>query len=301
MAGIIYYANPALFIKNISQANIYFVTAAFLAATAAFLLKVLKWQVLVSQPFFTVLHAQAIGNAASSFMPFKSAEPLKPVLLKMMKGIDVSKTFPSVIYERALEMLVVAAFSVYAFALLSSSNFLFLSIIGLFVMLLLMAVLFALFYSRRLGSALFVLFNKIPIPLKLSESFVSTFYSIKIRKKSVALCFILTALSWLLEGLALYLAAASLGVSISLAAASAFICLASILGIVSFLPGGIGSFEAALSVMIFYTGVPYALSVTLVMLYRFTSFWYMVAIGGASFVYLSRKLDIRNAMKSLKF
>lgn len=303
LAAIFYYSNPVLFFKNISTANIYYVAAGFLAATGTFLFKVLKWKALVHQPFNTVWHAQAIGNAASSFMPARAGEPIKPIILKIRSGIDVSKTSPSVIYERVIDIMVVAAFAVYGIAYSRfSGNLLVVSVSGVLIITAFMiVVLFAFFYNKKLGNTLFAFFNKLPMFLKFSRNFVDTFYSVKIQKKDILFSLIFTAVSWILEGAALYFVMLSFGIDAQIASATAFICIAAIVGTVSFLPGGIGSFEAVLALILTYTGVQFSLALTTVLLYRFFSFWYMTALGGVSFAYISRSIDLKKAIKDMRF
>lgn len=65
--------------------------------------------------------------------------------------------------------------------------------------------------------------------------------------------------------------------------------LATVVGSLGITPGGIGLIEGTLCVGLVSTGVPTALALAAVLLYRLVSFWLVMAVGWIVFLYLRRK------------
>lgn len=293
--GFIIYSNPLSFIDLIIKAD----STLLLLAVGLFFVgaffRVLKWKVLIDKPFRLVFPVQYVGMTISNFTPVKSAEPLKSVVLKAVDNTDVSKSFPTVIIERIIDLVVVVLFSLYALLFISIGDYTFVVLAGTLVVFVFIAALLAILYSKRFGTFVFRLLNKFP-SVKISEEFINSFYRFTIKKQRIILAFLFTAIAWFLEGVVLFISAQALhlsspGVLILLS----LISLSLIISIASFMPGGIGSFEIVLTLFLSSFGVASAAAV--VLLYRFLSFWFSVFLGGACFVYLSRKIDLRNIIK----
>jgi len=94
-----------------------------------------------------------------------------------------------------------------------------------------------------------------------------------------------------------YLVLLSMGISSDFVLLAGIVCLSALIGIASSLPGGIGSSEIVMIFLIGLTGVAGSVAVSAVFIYRIMTFWFGAFIGGLSFIYLSRKVD----MKNLKF
>lgn len=92
---------------------------------------------------------------------------------------------------------------------------------------------------------------------------------------------------WVAFGLALYLSFAAVGVSVPLALAL-FVAPASGLATLLPTPGGLGSSEVALTAAFVFLGVASPeLAAASVLLYRFVSYWLVVAVGGLASLSLS--------------
>ncbi len=295
LAAFIAYSNPITVIQTISQADFFLVTLAVLLSLLAIIIRGLKWHVLIGGRFATTFIVQNIGITISNFTPGKSGEPAKAVLLKSMNGADVSKSLPTIITERILDLITVVIFALYAILVLSLGDYSFIITAGIGIMGMMVAVLCMLVYSRKFGSLIFSIAGKIP-SLRITKEFIDTFYSVKIDKKRIALSFFFTVLVWILEGIMLFITMSALHIDapgmlvlVSLTSLSIIIAIASVL------PGGIGSFEIVLTLFLAALSVSNAASA--VLLYRFVSFWFSIFVGGVCFVYVSKRIDFKNIMK----
>jgi len=98
----------------------------------------------------------------------------------------------------------------------------------------------------------------------------------------------LGVLSWGLEGLSLYLIAQNVGVvGVSLETGIGIYAIAVLAGALSFLPGGLGSTEAVMGVLLVAFGADGASAVAITLLCRIATLWFAVALGGVAVGVLS--------------
>ena len=91
---------------------------------------------------------------------------------------------------------------------------------------------------------------------------------------------LLGILAWGLEGTALYLIAREAGVPLSLTVGVGIYAIAILAGALSFLPGGLGSTEAIMGMLLIALGTDSAVAVAITLLCRIATLWFAVALGG---------------------
>lgn len=300
LIGIVLYSNPSKLLLNLSQANLYFILLALLVTLIGTCFRVYRWEVLVDIDFKKLFPIQLFGMVFSHFTPGKVGEPLKAIVLKAYTNKNVSESLSSVIWERIFDLVILVVLSLLSIQILSfSSQYYLIGILSVLLFLAIVIILFLVLYKESLGRRIFILIKKIPFIPKLSDSFINNFYSYKIQKRKLSLSFLLTTVPWILEGVTFYFVLLSLNVTISPLLLAGIVALATLIGVASSLPGGIGSAEIVMTLLLTLNGVEPSLSVSLVLIYRFVSFWFSVLLGGLSFMYLSRKIDIKQAFKDI--
>lgn len=295
LLAIVIYANPVVIASHIAQSNYIFILAGFVVAFITIILGVLKWKVMLKDVgFFELFPVQVLGFTISNFTPGKAAEPAKAILLKIRKGIQVSSSLSSIIWERVSDIVAVILFSIIAITSLAVGSFFWISAIGMAIFVAIIAVSFAVLYSRRFGMKLFRLVRKLPILRRLPENFMDSFYKVKIPKLRLAECFIIAFVTWAIEGIVLYLALAAFGVFISPLILIGIVSLSIVIGIASLLPGGLGTTEVVMIFLLSLVGVESSVAATAAIVFRFMTIWFVNLLGGLSFIYLSRKFDLKN-------
>ena len=96
-----------------------------------------------------------------------------------------------------------------------------------------------------------------------------------------------TAAGWAVEGFTIYFAALAVGAGLSLPGAFTIAMLASLLGVVSLTPGGLGVTEAAIVVVLGTLGIDSATAGAIAVLNRVINYWSITLVGGV--LYLSTK------------
>lgn len=85
--------------------------------------------------------------------------------------------------------------------------------------------------------------------------------------------------AWGAEGVALWLMLQQVGADISWYLAVSIYCLSMLAGAASFIPGGLGGAEAAMSAMLVLSGVPLHVAIAVTVLIRLATLWFAVIIG----------------------
>ncbi len=299
IVAIIYLSNPYQIYLSITKVNKVFISIAVGFSLLNILLRVLKWKVILKGVGVSELFPiQMLGMSLSSLTPGKVAEPAKSVLLKMKKNIPVSVSLPTVVWERINDVVAIILLSFVVIQTLSiRSNILLASILSIAAFLILVAVLIVALYNRGFGNRVFRLIKKLPGTGSISGNFIDNFYSVKTEKKRIITSFAITCVTWVVEGVIFYFVLLSMGINSNFMVLAGIVSLAAIIGIATFLPGGIGSLEFVMVFLVGLTGVENAMAVSAVFIYRIVAFWFSISIGGLSFAYLSKKID----MKNLKF
>ena len=87
------------------------ILAVTLASLATVYIRAQRWRVLLRPvgevPLYAALSATAIGFGATSVLPFRAGELLRPALLGRQPGVGLSAALSSVVLERLFDMLLV--------------------------------------------------------------------------------------------------------------------------------------------------------------------------------------------------
>lgn len=299
MAAIIWYANPMLMAEKISQGNIYFILIAFILASVNIFLRTLKWKVLLNNVgLLELVPVQILGMVISNFTPGKVGEPFKAFILKARKGINVSEGLSSIIWERIFDLLVLVILAILFIAFMSLTfDMLYIGMVAILIFIIGIGVLLLILTSKRFGERIFRFTKKLPILNKIGDQFIEQFYkSTKIPKVKMALSFAITFVCWLIDALVFYYCFMALGIDIGPAALAGLIAFSTLVAVASSLPGGIGSFEAVLLVLITSMGITTVDATAGILIARLVTIWYGTILGAIFFIYLSRKVDIRSVL-----
>ncbi len=213
---------------------------------------------------------------ALTIIPGKVGELVKSQLLKTKFGIARSKTVPIVILEQfytVIGIVMLSFFGIWYFEL------------GVYVLGFFTAVLvfvFVLLSSRKSFNKIISLLEKRKFTSKFVEPMSSSYDAIKngIRGPITLYACGLSMLFWLLEAISVYFILLGFGVEVIgfLAIISTY-TTSIMLGILSFLPIGVGVVEGTLTSFLTIYGIDVSLALTIVIVIRLFTRWYAVSFG----------------------
>ena len=217
-----------------------------------------------------------MSGVALTIIPGKVGELVKSQLLKTKFGIARSKTVPIVILEQfytALGIVTLSFFGIWYFEL------------GVYVFGFFAAVLvfvFVLLSSRNTFNKIASLLEKRKFTSKFVEPLSSSYNAIKngIRGPITLYASSLSILFWLIEAISIYFILLAFGVeTIEFVAIISTYTTSIMLGILSFLPIGIGVVEGTLASFFTMHGIDVSLALTIVVVIRLFTRWYGVSFG----------------------
>jgi uncharacterized protein (TIRG00374 family) len=247
-----------------------------------------KWQYFLRQLHITISLADSLWVFFSAFTmvlsPGKVGEVVKSAFLKARYGLPIARTAPIVMAERLTDLL-----GLMILALIGSSRFAYggATLAGFAV---LMVVGMLLITSPRFWETLH---RQVICRFQRLERFKKPFATLQestthlLSPTSLLLMTPLSAISWAGEGVALYCIFRSLDVDRPelLGIALFAHAFSSILGAVSFLPGGLLVTEGALGMFFVYVGIGKDQAVSATFLIRALTLWFAVIIG--TFIFLA--------------
>ena len=265
---------------KISDFKIEFFPIILLLVTSNWFVLFFRWHLLLrnAKIFIPVKDSFLIlaSGFALSIIPGKVGELVKSQLLKTKFGIARSKTVPIVILEQfytAIGIVMLSFFGIWYFEL------------GIYVLGIFTAALifvFVLLSSRKAFNKIVSLLEKRRFTSKFVEPLSSSYDAIKngIRGPITLYACGLSMLFWLLEAISVYFILLAFGVEVIgfLAIISTY-TTSIMLGILSFLPIGVGVVEGTLTSFFTIHGIEVSLALTIVIVIRLFTRWYGVSFG----------------------
>jgi hypothetical protein len=257
------------------------------------LLKGFRWKVFltfinVKASFYLALSSFNAAMFLGNLTPGRLLEPIRGYLLKLKIKCSFSETTSLVIAERIVDILIYIFFSLIAIQLVKSQlpeNVARFSIISLLVAFFLSITGLFILNSQKLTLKFFKIISKFPIINKFkikaetfAKKFSTGFYKIK-SLKNMTIILILTTVTWIFEGSILYFALLSIGIQLPILVCTGFACLSVLIGLLSFLPGGLGSTEIVLITLLSSLNVPLPQSTSAIIIYRFVSYLMQNLVG----------------------
>jgi uncharacterized protein (TIRG00374 family) len=257
-------------------------------------LRFVKWHYYLGQiqarPGFLDSFAIFAAGLSMAMTPGKVGEVLKPILLKLRNGTPISRSAPIVLAERLTDGIAMIILAL-AGLVLSRQAWQVLALSAT-----LAAVVVGLLGSSHGTRALLRVAERLPVlgpRLAMVESFLHSARAL-FTPRNVALAVGLGLLSWGSEGAAFYLVLLGLGIHASwtlLVHAVFVLAVATLVGSLSMLPGGLGAADASVTgLLILIVNLPRAQAAAATLLIRFCTLWFGVAVGLFALFIFRRRL-----------
>ena len=278
----------------IINANIWLILLAVSIHLFVVWIRSLRWGYIIKQPweFKKNFIVKTIGLFAGNFTPMRTGgEVLSAVAGKKINQITLSEGLSAGLTERFFDSIIVAVLLITCAFLIPKVKLI--AILGGLVSLGLLLLIYLINWREDTSLWIYNRVHYIFRFLPLSEELVENFYhkfTVGLKSiveytrlfsslKNLLIVLLLTTGSWIFECVRLYVVFMAFDVKISFLAIIIIFLLANIIGILSILPGGIGSIELSLTGLFMLFGVPSALGGTIAMVDRLASFWIITALG----------------------
>jgi uncharacterized protein (TIRG00374 family) len=238
-----------------------------------------------------------IAGLSLSITPAKVGEAIRAFLLKKSISSDLSKGLASTFSERLIDLLAVTFLALGGILVIGTQQSIsYMPILVLILFGILFSVLvfvfdplysiFSYFFHIKLWSGVGIRLDKFRGDVDITFHY-KAFLS--------ALC--LGILGWACEGLGFFLLAQNLGISIGIEAAIFIYATSSLLGALSFLPGGLGAVEVSMELFLANLLIISApLAGALIIVTRMTTLWFGVALGVVVLLIVTKNIEKRTQL-----
>lgn len=291
-------------LNNIFKVNPFVIVLAMLLSLTNYFCRFLKWHLFTRSLKLKIPLKENFeiffAGLSLAITPAKIGEAIRAFLLQKTCSTDLSKGLASTFSERLIDLLAVTILAIIGIFIVGSSQTIdYLSLLFIILLGILGGVLIFLFDPLyNLFSWIFHLKPLERVGGKIdkfrSDVIVTFHYSAFLG----ALC--LGIIGWACEGLSFFLIAQNLGVSITLEASIFIYATSSLLGALSFLPGGLGVMEGSMEIFLAsILAIPTALAGALIILIRMTTLWFGVTLGLIFLLLVTNQLE-KNSVSSLE-
>ncbi len=212
--------------------------------------------------------------------PGKAGEAIRSLFLAPL-GIKYHQSLAAFFSERLLDVVAILTLSVFLFAWTFPEYQQWMMISALFIVIVFLLVRSTLipFLIERF------LKHKSKALLLAFQSQVSRFLS----NRSLLVALPLSLLAWTAQGYGLYLIVAAMGFDVSPLLIIGIYNISVLAGAISFIPGGIGATEAAISVLLVSIGMDASLAVVASLVCRGMTLWVAVLVGLVSMIIIGKE------------
>jgi uncharacterized membrane protein YbhN (UPF0104 family) len=285
-------------LDSLSRWNWAFVPVVLVAVLANYGLRFLRWHYYLSVIGVKgVSVSDSLGIFLSGFTltmtPGKLGEVLKSFLLKQLNDTPVSSSASIVIAERLTDVL--------GMVLLAATG-LGASQVGAPALMIVVAasiMLIVVVQQRDLSLRLIQLSGGLPVVGRFAGLAANLYESshLLLRPRPLLVGIALSAMAWFAECLAFFIVIVGLGIPASgplLLQATFIYAIASLLGAISFLPGGLGATEGSMAVLLTeLSGLQRDPAIAATLLARFATLWFAVLLGIVALLLMQRRLNSR--------
>tara|TARA_B100000953_G_scaffold133283_1_gene110186 strand:+ start:174 stop:1130 length:957 start_codon:yes stop_codon:yes gene_type:complete len=266
--------------NKILDFKIEFIPVILLLVTSGLFTLFFRWHLLLrnAKIFIPVKDSFLIlaSGWALTIIPGKVGELVKSQLLKTKFGIARSKTVPIVILEQFYTAIGLASLSFFGIWYFELGVY----VLGFFTATLIFV--FVLLSSKKAFNKIVSLLEKRRFTSKFVEPLSSSYDAIKdgIRGPITLYASGLSILFWLIEAISIYLILLAFGIdTIGFLTIISMYTTSIMLGILSFLPLGLGVVEGTLASFFTIHGIDVSLALTIVIVIRLFTRWYAVLFG----------------------
>lgn len=252
-----------------------------------YVLRFVRWVIYANTWEHSVTHWLHFNYYMSAFAltttPGKAGETVRSLYLSS-HGVPYNKSLAMFFTERFLDVIVISILA--TFALFSIDRY------EYFILPALLVILGILFIIRSpLGGRLLVYIINILPDGKIKSVFSYLLLLLDSARELLVLKKLMPGLSlgfvaWSIQGVAFYFILHKTGVELDISICMSIYAISLLAGAISFVPGGIGTTEAVMGLLLLQFNVEPALAVSVPIISRISTLWFAVCLGLLSSSYL---------------
>ncbi len=291
-------------ILALKLANLYIIALAIVVQIVTYFLYSLRWQILNKQSNMDVsikelLPMVLVGLAVNNITPSGrgGGEPVRAYILAKEKNYLFEETFATVVADRALDtfpFVVLAAITIVAMTLYFDMPtwLLIVMVLAVIAIIIVLAIVIYMCINPSFGSRVdgwiiglvrrFYKKNTMELENKIHEAvfgFQDTMKGLVSNRKALYYTIPLSFLIWIFEIIRVYLVFLAFGANVNLIVIGEVFIVASLVGMIPLLPGGLGAIDGVMILLYSSAGITSSISAAATVIERLISFWMATIIG----------------------
>lgn len=275
-------------LSALEKFNWIFLPIMIILVTLAYLVRFVKWNFFlrnvgvylpVKENLFVF-----ISGLSMTITPAKAGEIWKGWLIRGINGESLSKTVPVVIVDRVTDFV--------GLVILSFSGILFYKsgIYVLLILVLLFAVFIFMIKSKTISTRLISLLEGRAGKYNIDVKDMHQTFQRSVTSKYLVGLSLLAVLAWFLECLSVFFVIKGFGTSMNIIISTFLYSFSTLLGAVSFIPGGLGVTEASLSGFLVLFGLTSSIAVGAALVIRLGTLWYGAILGFLIYTIFNKRI-----------
>jgi len=310
---LIIWLGPDNIIYAFLKVQWYFIVLAIATHISIIFVRSVRWGFIINKrrSYIDNFIVKTIGLFAGNLSPMRSAgEILNAVAGKKINRIPFSQGLSAGLAERFFDLGIAGALLIISAFFVPVIRWI--ALIGGLISILLMVLIYLVNWREGIGVRLYDRIHRIIERFPIGENTLDRMYTMITgtimdiidysrsysQSMDILIIFLLSSLSWLMECVRLYLVFAAFNVYTSFFVIVIIFLLANFIGIISMLPGGMGSIEISLTTLFILFDIPVYLAGSIALMDRLISFWMVNLLGLIFSAYYAREIleDIRSTL-----
>ena len=279
-AIFLFLSDFSIILEKVSNFKINYLPLILLLVSVSWIPLIIKWHFLLKNSRINVPLTKSIAiffsGSAFEVTPGQIGILIKSQLLKTSSNISRTKTVPIVIVEKIYDLIGAILASVIGIIILGMEFYLIIIAISV------LATIFFFMYHRRSSELVFNRITKLKFFSKYIDN-MSEFYEVVKKStnvKAATICILLALTYWFIISAAAYYTLIAFDVNLlDYLKVLAIYTTSTLLGAISFIPGGIGITEGSIAGLFTLNGVDISTALILGVMIRALTLWYSVGVG----------------------
>ena len=304
LALLVLFIGPAKIVEALELANPLYVFLALIIQFLLFAMWTERWSININAVGITVrkmalLPMLLVGMAVNNITPSArgGGEPVRAYILSKYTRTPMEKSFATVIADRGLDtfpLFLLAIITIISAIFYLKLSFLLILTLTLSLLVLVAVFLLAFYMSinkpmgERITRWMVRVFHRFSKKehskfeedaLKALNGFQNSIRTLLRNRKVMLYALPLSFLIWFVEIIRLYIVFLAFNTHVSLAVIAAVFVIATMIGLIPLLPGGVGAVDGMMIVLFSIAGVPPSISAAATIVERLISFWLTSFLG----------------------
>lgn len=280
----LFYADSGRIFETLRKISIGYVIIVLMLTVMAHYMLFLRWNFLLKSLKINIPFKNNIKIYLSSwamfFTPAKTGELIKCFFLKKMHNVPYKVSTPIIFIEQLSDLVIIVLFSFWGIYLFKIMPFK--QAIKIFLLLFLIIIVFFLtLSSKRMVNRIILVSKKIPLLKKYSQEFKRAYLTAStLTKPKVLFSSLLFSFGfWFLFSLILYTLLKSFNTPLILMITTPIFALSTLIGVLSFIPSGVGIMEASTFALLTSQGIDKSIAAICLVIMRIFTLWIGVLFG----------------------